>query len=144
MLVIEIAVGVALGLLLFRYLPQIIGAALAVGTAAVGSLLVIALIGGLVALVWFNLKLVATVLATLACVAVAYGVPFALKDRIERRYPQLREIVAGQAPYDRISKLPLRLAVMTPLAVGVAGAGIAALLAGVYAVDLLSRVIDGP
>jgi len=143
MLVIEVALGVALGLALFRYLSQIVGGLIAFGAVAVVLALLVGVVAAVGLLLWFNLEMVATVLAAMAGVALLYGVPFLLKDRIERRYPSLRALVLGEPPYNRASKLPIRLAVMTPLALVVAGAGVGALLGGVYIVDMLSRVVGG-
>jgi hypothetical protein len=132
-LVIEIALGIVLAVLILRFLPAILGGAILIG--------VIALLGVILLLVWFNLDKVAVFVGAIGAVTLLYGVPFWLQSTITARYPGFGTLVRGEPPYDRLSKQPQRIIVMACFALAVAGAGIAALLGAVYSVDLISQAL---
>lgn len=133
MLIVEIALGIVLAVLILRFLPTIIASAMLMG--------VIALLGVILSLVWFNLEKVAIFVAAIGAMVLLYGVPLWLQSVITTKYPAFGTLVRGESPYDHLSKQPQRLLIMACFALAVAGVGVAALLGAVYSVDLISQVL---
>lgn len=133
MLIVKIALGIVLAVLILRFLPAIMAGAMLIG--------VIALLGVILLLVWFNLEKVAIFVAAIGAIVLLYGVPLCLQSVITTKYPTFGALVRGESPYDHLSKQPQRLLVMACFALAVAGIGIAALLGAVYSIDLISQVL---
>lgn len=134
MLIIEIALGIILAVLILRFLPTIVAGAILLALVAAFILIV--------ALVWLNLKDVAAVVGALAVVAVVYGIPFWLKDKIAQRYPTFDALIKGNPPYNQLVKQPFRITVMALFAVTLAAVGAGSLFGSLFVVDAITNALE--
>lgn len=139
MLIIEIALGIVLTVLILRFWPAILG-----GSLILGVLAVVVLIG---VFVWSKIENappehVAVVVAAMVGIGLLYGVPLWLKDNVANRFPKLHALIIGHSPFDGLAKLPLRVAVMTSLAIALVMASVASFLASFYLVRATVEVLS--
>ena len=139
MLIIEIALGIVLGVLILRFWPAILGGSLILGLLALAFLIVV--------FVWSKLEKappehVALVVAAMVGVGLLYGVPLWLKDNLANRYPKLHALITGNTPFNGFARLPLRIAVITSLAVTLVVASIASFFASFYFVKAAVEVFS--
>jgi hypothetical protein len=70
-------------------------------------------------------------------IGVMYGIPFVAYAGVMRRLPQLGPLVRGEAPWNQLKRLPVRLLVMACIAIGVALLGLGALMLVFWVIDKL-------
>ncbi len=133
MLIIEIALGIVLAVLILRFLPAIVAGAILL--ALVVAFILIA------TLVWLNLEEIAAIVGAMAVVAVVYGVPFWLKDKIAQRYPSFDALIKGNPPYNQLAKQPLRITVMALFAFTLAAVGAGSLFGTLFVVDAITNAL---
>ena len=131
MLILQIALGIVLGALILFFLPAIVAGVVVVGLVALVLLLVL--------LAWFNLQEVAVIAGLLGAFALLFGIPFLLMVGLTRRYPKLGAVLHGGPPYDTTSKLPMRIAVMAPVALAVAGIGAGVFFGAIFAAESVAK-----
>ena len=141
-MIIEIASGVCLGIVAAAFLLKNWRSLLDGSLMLIFWALVLAALLFVAAFVWENIAKVLIYSGAFISVIVLYGIPFALYGAALKRYPSLNALVKGDAPWNTVAKLPLRLITMALLAISVATVGVGGLLGGVYLVDLVSRVVS--
>ena len=149
-MILEIALGVFIGIVLAAYvlknwqriesgLSQLLAVSvwLLVTAVAVGILVTIGI------LVWLNFQKIAAIVGAIAAISILYGVPFWVYSKLSDKYPTFGLLIKGEPPWDRPTRLMVRLPVMAVFAVAVAGLGVGALMAGLSLVDYLDVLING-
>ncbi|MEO8158002.1 MAG: hypothetical protein ABI648_09415 [Betaproteobacteria bacterium] len=137
MLIIEIALGIVLGVLILRFWPAVVGGSLILGVLALAFLIVV--------FVWSKIEKVpsehaAVVVATMVGLGLLYGVPLWLKDNLATRYPKLHALITGHIPFNGVAKLPLRIAVITSLVITLVAVSITSFVASFYFVNTAVQV----
>ena len=127
----EIAGGIILAVLFFRFLPLIVGG----GIVLFGIVVVV----GLVAAAYFNMKIVGMVIGTLGFIAIVYGIPFYLYGVLMKRYPHLADLVHGRPPHNTFREFPERFFVCAAIAIAVASVGAGAFWGMAYGWDYAEK-----
>lgn len=139
-MVVEIAVGVALGIVLgvvaLRYWRQILSSSILILVA----LLVLGVLLWLGFYFWEKRSTIAIYAGAGLALAVLYGLPFYIYGRLTRAYPGFNALLKGEAPWNAVARLPLRLLVMSLFALTVAGVGIGALFGSIWLVGHVSKL----
>lgn len=139
-MVLEIAIGVALGIVLavvaLRYWRQILSSSL--------LLLLLLLILGVVVWLgfyfWEKRSTVAIYAGVALALAVLYGLPFYIYGHVATKYPQLYSLLKGEAPWNVASRAPVRLLIMSLFALTVASAGVGALFGSIWLIEHVSKL----
>jgi len=139
-MIFEIAFGVALGIVLavvvLRYWRQI----LASGTVLLALVLVVGLLIWVGFLAWEKRSSIAVSVMAIFLIGALYGVPFYAYGRILRALPGLTPLVRGEAPWNTLARLPLRLVAMAGFALLIAACGVGVLLGTVWVGEYVSKM----
>lgn len=134
-MIIEIALGIVLGVLILRLWLAIVGGSVILGVLAIVFLIAV--------FVWSKLGKpppdhVALTVAAMVGVGLLYGVPLWLND-LANRHPKLDALIRGHI--NELEKSPLRKAVMTTYAVALLMASIASFFASYYLIRAAVEVL---
>jgi hypothetical protein len=138
-MIFEIGVGVCVGIILA---VTILKNSKLLLVSSIWLLVITVLIGLMILTSDFilsNQKIILSAIGALAVFAILYGVPFLIYNQILEKYPSFGILLHGKEPWNKISRLPIRLTIMTIFAVLVAGIGVSGMLVIVSLVENITK-----
>ena len=138
-MIFEIAVGVALGIVLgavtLRYWRQVLASSILL-TIVLAMLAAFAVAGFFL---WDHRTKVLAYVGAVVLLAVLYGVPFYLYGKAKLAYPKLGVLLKGEPPWNTVARLPARLFVMLIFSVTVAGIAIGGLVGSLWFIEYVAK-----
>ena len=131
-MIIEIALGIALAVYILIIIPRYLCGSVIIGL----FLFVPGSIGFLSYAFWFNFDQAAIIVGIVVCIFVVYLCSLGHSLIIEK-FPMLEPLFTGSEPYNKISKLPLRIAVLTSFTIIIVIMVIGSLGGLIYMADFL-------
>jgi hypothetical protein len=140
-MIIEIAIGVAVGIVLGVFVLRNWRTLIESATSLALVIGLIVAFGAIGSFLWKRVEIVATYALAVFLVCVLYGVPLFLYRRFSHRFSSLGALLRGEPPWNTPTRLPLRLVTMILFAFVVAFLGVFAMMLAGILVSAVSEVL---
>ena len=136
-MIFQIAAGVCMGIVAAVVILKNWQKILAAVGGTISWLAIVALLVAMGGGIWavaknISWQKVLIIAGSFVLVAVLYGVPFIIYGKVIKKYPALETLVRGEPPWNQLKRLPVRLLVMTGVALSVAVIGVGGMLGLVW------------